>query len=295
MKQISIIPVLLVLAFLCVDVSVGQDVARLAEDASEAERLQWSRELTRQLTEAVSDTYRTEKVALDRRWSNGEIDRLAREELFAQLNAATASTRQRIRDAGHDELLELARVILVEPGSVADSVLESATDSPVDMQFCNCMKTRYRSADELQHCQQEFGQIDEQLRNEHVRACRTADVTDPFADALSRCSAFQDSYLHPFTGSEQHRSLTSVSTGACQYSETLPGDSRLECQWQPQAWNEMSDYFRHAEYFADARMTSSTEFVNGSAVTVTLYEVDGQPWHNPMQASMDDGRCQIVR
>ena len=84
--------------------------------------------------------------------------------------------------------------------------------------------------------------------------------------------------------------------GECEYTEDVPVDFVMVCVWPSSQWQEMSDYFRYAEFFlADVKIKSRTHFENGEPVTETTHTVDGKPWHNPLQASLDSGACQVTR
>lgn len=85
-----------------------------------------------------------------------------------------------------------------------------------------------------------------------------ADITDPaaFADALEACTAATHAAPHPFMkGFEIRHAITGESDGACAYSQTMPGDMRMECGLSEAGRRGLAGEFREQ---AQGRMSGST-------------------------------------
>ncbi len=174
--------------------------------------------------------------------------------------------------------------------------LLGASDSErVDVSYCNCRKMRFLGHGGMKICKERFGNLSVEQEAQMTRRCRTGPVQDPLADALLECSTYDDSFMHPFTGEPTTTKVLKHHEGECEYTEDIPGGLVMVCVWPSSRWQEMSEYFRYAEFFlADVKMKSRTRFENGEPVTETTYMVDEKPWHNPLQASLDNGACQVI-
>jgi len=111
MKLFKVILIVAAIVLSSVELSAGRGVATLVDGGTGAEQLQDSEYLKTRLADLVSESYRTSKLLIDQRWAEGTIDRLAREKEADALNQWTKTTRQRIREAADDELVELSQAI----------------------------------------------------------------------------------------------------------------------------------------------------------------------------------------
>ena len=278
---------------------MGDNYYELPAEASDAERRPYARAVTRGLLTYISTSYNNKKRALDASWAQGEIDSPAREAALAALNESRSSLDTQVRGSGYedmvlDELLVFARQTI--GGTDASFSLTGQSAEPPELNHaCHCLKTR--NLDELGRgaCSRQIEALDDVRMAELPALCRGIQIDDPLADALAACSNYESRFAHELTGESMTRRVTRGTYG-CRYDETIPGDFLMACEWtDAEALAEISDYFRYAEFYSDAKISTSTEFVNGQPVTTTTYLVDGQPWHNPMQASMDSGQCKVTR
>lgn len=278
---------------------MGDNYYELPADASDADRRQYSRAVTRGLLTYISTSYNNKKRALDNSWANGEIDSPAREAALAALNESNNSLRSQVHGSGYedmvvDELLIFAQQTMGNVDTTFDPT-NSVAGSRADTQHCQCFKTRYLDAASRANCNAHMSRMDSATMAELPRMCRSVQIDDPLADALATCTSYQDSFAHELTGEQMTRQVSRVG-GECRYNETMPGNYLLACRWTDRATvAEMANYFRYAEFFTSARVSSHTEFVDGQPVTRTSHMLDGQPWDNPMQASIDSGQCKTVR
>lgn len=278
---------------------MGADYYELPANASDPERKQYTRAVTRGLLTYISSSYNNKKRALDDSWANGDIDSPAREAALAALQESTRSLQNQVHGSGYedmlvDELLVFAQQTVGSTDSTFDSTgYQSA--SHVDPQNCQCFKSRYLDAATRENCNARMRLMDSATMAELPRLCRGVPIHDPFADALKLCENYEDQFTHELTGERMTRRV-SRGPNDCRYDETMPGNYLLACRWTDKATvEEMANYLRYAEFFADAKVSSNTEFVDGQPVTKTTYTLDGQPWDNPMQASIDSGQCKTMR
>ena len=89
-------------------------------------------------------------------------------------------------------------------------------------------------------------------------ASPAAEIAGPaaFADALEACTASTHSAPHPFMkGFVIRHSITGEQDGACAYSQTMPGDMRMECRLSDAGRNGLAGEFREQ---AQGRMSGGT-------------------------------------
>lgn len=290
---------------------MGDDYYEVADDASAHEQRKFARSVGRNLLDRVSDSYWRQKHALDANWSNGTIDRVKRDALLATLDETTKALRGRVRGSGHEDmardvLLTFAQGMAADTDQSFDSLdvgggitagtvggITAGAGGAVGTDSCHCFKTRYLDENASRDCQAQVTQISPQGLADLTAACRSADIRDPLADAVSSCANYADEFSHELTGERMTRRVEPGASG-CRYLETIPGDLQMACVWTTASERkEISNYFRYAEFYADASMTSRTEFRDGEPVTETRYELDGKDWHNPLQDDMQDGTCVV--
>lgn len=83
-------------------------------------------------------------------------------------------------------------------------------------------------------------------------------IADPagFADALDACTAATHSAPHPFMkGFTIEHTITGEAGGGCAYSQTMPGDMRMECQLSASGRGGLAGEFREQ---AQGRMSGGT-------------------------------------
>lgn len=83
-------------------------------------------------------------------------------------------------------------------------------------------------------------------------------ITDPagFADALEGCTAATHSAPHPFMPSFTiEHTITGEAGGGCAYSQTMPGEMRMECRLSESGRSGLAGEFREQ---AQGRMSGST-------------------------------------
>ncbi|MBW8366358.1 MAG: hypothetical protein K0M70_00655 [Arenimonas sp.] len=89
-------------------------------------------------------------------------------------------------------------------------------------------------------------------------AAAAAEIADPaqFAGALEGCTASTHAAPHPFVKgfTIEHR-ITGEADGACGYSQTMPGDMRMECRLSDAGRSGLAGEFREQ---AQGRMSGST-------------------------------------
>lgn len=279
---------------------MGDDYYELADDASAHEQRKFSRAVGRNMLDRISDSYWRQKHALDANWSDGTIDRVKRDAMLATLDETTKVLRARVRGSGHedmarDDLLIFARGMVADTDQSFGSldVGGGITIGNVGTDNCHCFKTRYLDADESSACQAQVARIGSQGLADLTVACRSAPIRDPLADAIASCASYADQFSHELTGERMTRRVE-PGASACRYLETIPGDFQMACVWTTAGEREeVSHYFRYAEFYADVSMSSRTEFRDGEPVNDTRYELDGKEWHNPLQDDMQDGTCVI--
>lgn len=84
------------------------------------------------------------------------------------------------------------------------------------------------------------------------------DIADPaaFADALEACTAATHAAPHPFMkGFEIRHVIAGDQDGTCAYSQTMPGDMRMECRLSDGGRRGLAGEFREQ---AQGRMSGST-------------------------------------
>jgi hypothetical protein len=85
-----------------------------------------------------------------------------------------------------------------------------------------------------------------------------ATIADPaaFADALQACTASSHTAPHPFMkGFVIEHAIAGEQDGACAYSQTMPGEMRMECKLSEAGRSGLAGEFREQ---AQGRMSGST-------------------------------------
>ena len=113
------------------------------------------------------------------------------------------------------------------------------------------------------------------------------------ATNIQDCTAIVQPYIHPFTGEQLERRIAGMENGTCNYVVTMPKGGKMDCRFPPDKLKDIAEYFNNSTRYKNARVKSSTRFVDGKPVTKNRYFIDGKEIRNPMQESLDNGECVV--
>ncbi len=113
------------------------------------------------------------------------------------------------------------------------------------------------------------------------------------ATSIQDCTAIVQPYVHPMTGEKLERRITGMKNEKCNYVVTMPKGGKMDCNFPQDKLKDMTDYFNNSTRYKNARIKSSTRFVDGKPVTTNKYFIEGKEIRNPMQESLDNGECVV--
>lgn len=119
------------------------------------------------------------------------------------------------------------------------------------------------------------------------------DEYEGFPAALLNCTAFEESYLHPWTGRPLTRIVHGVTEERCVVEEEMPGDGLMACRYPLALMPAVADYYANSEKYERMAITSHTEFVDGEPITTNTYLLDGEPYDHPVDTALSDGDCMV--
>lgn len=114
---------------------------------------------------------------------------------------------------------------------------------------------------------------------------------DAFPNKLDACEPFSCEFEHPFTGEMMEKKITGLSNGKCKYTEEMPNNGRMDCEYSESLRKAVAQYHRDLATAESAGTSVKADLGNGE--TETTYTIDGQEVENPLQEAMDSGACTI--
>ncbi len=120
------------------------------------------------------------------------------------------------------------------------------------------------------------------------------DEYDGFPAALLKCTAFEESYIHPWTGRPLSRIVHGVTEERCVVEEEMPGDGLMACQYPLALMPAVADYYANTEKYERLSISSHTEFVDEVAVTTNTYMLDGELYDHPIDTALVAGDCVVT-
>ncbi|MDJ0751411.1 MAG: hypothetical protein QNJ11_18140 [Woeseiaceae bacterium] len=115
-----------------------------------------------------------------------------------------------------------------------------------------------------------------------------------FAAAINSCTVYEEEFEHPFTGEMLLRRVTGSSGESCRVEEEVPGDMLMACNYSLDRLPAVAGFYAHPEKFDNAKVSSSTRFVEGEAVTTTSYTIDGEEISHPINEALASGECAVT-
>ena len=114
---------------------------------------------------------------------------------------------------------------------------------------------------------------------------------DAFPDKLDACEPFSCEFEHPFTGEMMEKEVTGLVNGKCQYTEEMPNNGRMDCEYTESMRKAVAQYYRDVAAAESTGTSVSADL--GSGDVETTYTIDGKEVENPLQEAMTNGQCTI--
>ncbi|HKK62069.1 MAG TPA: hypothetical protein VJ951_05890 [Bacteroidales bacterium] len=101
---------------------------------------------------------------------------------------------------------------------------------------------------------------------------------------LRQCTAYFETFRHPFTGEELNREVLGLHTdGLCEYKEEMPNNGLMHCKYSEQTRAVMAQYYEDVVLSGPGSMGFKTK----------LYTIDGKRVTNPLDEVLNNGTCTI--
>lgn len=109
-------------------------------------------------------------------------------------------------------------------------------------------------------------------------------TTEGLPSHLTQCTAYSETFRHPFTGEELNREVLGFnSDGLCEYKEEMPNEGLMHCKYSEQTRAVMAQYYEDVVLSGPGSMGFETK----------LYTIDGKRVTNPLDEVMNNGTCTI--
>ena len=156
---------------------------------------------------------------------------------------------------------------------------------------CECLSVS-RQDPLASACMELSNSLSDKIWDSETDECE-AKVMRVIATNIQDCTAIVQAYVHPWTGEKLERRITGMKNGTCNYVVTMPKGGKMDCRFPPGKLKDIADYFHNSTRYKNARVKSSTRFVEGKQVTKNRYFIEGKEIRNPMQESLDSGECVV--
>lgn len=111
------------------------------------------------------------------------------------------------------------------------------------------------------------------LSEKNIPISNSDEACAGFADKLASCTPFVCSAKHPLTDEQMKKEITGVIDGKCNYSEQLPNNGKMECNYSIDTQKRVADYVREFNLKGDASLNTASDKAN------------------PIQEAIEDGQC----
>ncbi len=115
-----------------------------------------------------------------------------------------------------------------------------------------------------------------------------------FAAAIYNCTDYEEPFEHPFTGDSLTRRVVGPVDDACRVEEDVPGNMLMRCNFSNDRLPAVADFYAHPETLQNAKVRSSTRFVDGEPVITTIYTIDGKEVSHPINEALAAGECAVI-
>ncbi len=112
-----------------------------------------------------------------------------------------------------------------------------------------------------------------------------------FPDKLESCEAFSCHFEHPSTEKLMKREIVGLIDDKCQYTEEMPNNKIMSCQYSEDLRKSVAQYRRDLEKAQSFEVSLDSDTEEGELKKV--YLVDGEEVWNPVQEALDKEKCLI--
>lgn len=179
-------------------------------------------------------------------------------------------------------------LIVLAPWFGAASATQTKSNT---VTVCECLKVG-RQDPLAAACMQLSDSLADSVWDAEVDACE-AKAMRVLASHIQDCTEIVQEFVHPWTREKLARSITGMKNGTCHYRVGMPQGGKMECRFPRGRLDDIAYYFNNSSHFKNARVESSTSFVDGQVVTKNRYFIEGEEVLNPMQESLDNGECVV--
>ncbi len=184
--------------------------------------------------------------------------------------------------------LLIIALIFLAPWSGTTSTSEAGKNK---VTVCECLNMT-RQDPLAPACMELSKSLSDEIWDSQADECEAKELR-VLASKIKDCAAFVQPYVHPWTGEKLERRITGMKNEKCNYVVSMPKGGKMDCHFPPDRLNDMADYFQNSTRYKNARIKSSTHFVDGKPVTKNRYFIEGKEIRNPMQESLDSGECVV--
>ncbi len=110
-------------------------------------------------------------------------------------------------------------------------------------------------------------------------------------DKLDLCQSFTCEFIHPFDGEPKERKVIGTANGKCQYTEEMPNNGRMDCEYTEDMKRAVAQYYRDVAAAETVGTSANIDIASGESQTT--YTIDGKEVENPLQEAMSTGACVI--
>jgi hypothetical protein len=112
-----------------------------------------------------------------------------------------------------------------------------------------------------------------------------------YPDKLDSCSEYTCTFTHMLTGDEMTREIKGIVNGKCLYTEEMPNNGRMDCEYTESMRKAVAQYYR--DVIAAESIGTSVNTDLGSDDVKTTYTINGKEVESPLQEAFDNGQCVV--
>lgn len=113
------------------------------------------------------------------------------------------------------------------------------------------------------------------------------------AEKLENCTPYKDSFVHPFNGETMQREITGLTSGKCHYTEEMPNNGLMECNYLESERMVVSQYYEDIASAESISTNISIDFDPEDTKIENTYTINGKTVSNPLQEALISETCVI--
>ena len=192
-------------------------------------------------------------------------------------------------DSDQDGLPDYLEKILGTDENNSDTDSDTYSDFEEIKNSYNPLTDKKFTEEEWRETKEKIKDEDEDLYEKMFEGSNEiANDCDAFPNKLDLCESFLCEFEHPLTG-KMERKIVGLVDGKCQYTEEMPNDGKMDCEYSENSRKAVAQYYRDLAIAESIGTSVSADL--GSGDVKTTYTINGKEIENPLQEAIDSGEC----